>query len=195
LKKLLIPELGKISCSIDKIINNYVNEEQLFDEVHFIEKIKPEEISKETKLTNLGVKRFLYCIKGKYWQNKRVFLDYLDRTEKEHLEILKNIFGDESNLRDIDYLNRLNLDEIVKRDISKEKYFETITKDNHKSIPFLIKEENSILDFIVLDRHFKLEKDINYHAYMNEMISDGSVLLKGYRIMSIEEINNQINKY
>ena len=202
--KLKLSELLKlpffdltIKLNMDDIINSVINKGNLNHKRDFTiiynKEITKENVIKDKKkleLTSYGIKNWLLSIDGKLWTRRNDFIDYMDELEREYYNVIENIIKDD----DLGQLQQENM--ILKNIMGFKKYnsdlfFEKtrnkklFTNKLHKSVPFIIKEDKSFIDYELLS--IVLSSDITNNINVKEFIK--GKYIPNYRLMFPSELD------
>ena len=194
---LKLPFFGSIKLNIDDIIQSVIEKGNLNPKRDFTI-IYKKDITKENliqdkkkiELTSFGIKNWLLSIDGKLWDRRNLYIDFMDELEREYYNVIENIIKD-------DDLGKLQQEYIIlKNIIGLSKYNSNLFFDKvkdkrlfhnnlHKSVPFIIKEDKSYVDYNLLS--CVLPKDLVDKIIKEEFIENKYI--PNYRLIFPSELN------
>ena len=214
---LNLEELGNINMSLEEIIEEYYPD---YEKNHFKNgrgKMSIKKIIRNTDkliLTPSGFFAIMKNIRSKYWSRSKIFSYYQYSVNRNYIELIKEFLDDKNDKKTIIYQNLINIDELKSRGADKDKYFEILEDISdsfdptdledldeipinpvdrfHSSIPFLVRCDNSFVDFKLLDRVFELNDIDNYDFIIGTLLEDDTRFLDCYRIISNNEYKSLI---
>ncbi len=146
-------------------------------------------------LSDIGVNALLNGIPDKYWNNKAEFNIYKTEIENKYFQSIINLLKDDQ----IDFLIKENIMKSsvfhVVKNRNDDKWFKNVKfmknlfHNFHKDIPYMFKEEGSIISGEII-KIFVTEEKFKY-LYENNVLDDG--LLLDYRIVYPIELDQIMN--
>jgi hypothetical protein len=185
-----------IKLNIDEIINcaverGNINPKRDFTTI-YTKEITTENLIKDKKkieLTSYGIKNLLLSIDGKIWTRRNDYIDYMDELEREYYNVIENIIKDD----ELGYIQQENI--ILKNIFGLKSYdcnlFFKKASDKklfhnklHKTVPFIIKEDKTHVDYDFLST--VLSKEITNEINIKEFVKEKYI--PNYRIMFPSEL-------
>lgn len=200
--------LGKITIPIEDLIEEYYPLQSIGDFKNSSRILSKNTLLKKyktIKLSDAGFIKLITSISTKHWDRKKTFLDYQIKLSRDYIDLIKDFLEIKNATHDViskntDRLKTLsNYFESLGKLTDPLEYFEIYEKkiriekddfnkeDYHSMLPFLKKEDDQITDFYWLDKTFNLKELSCYEYYTMQLKRSGSTLIKGYRVMTIEE--------
>jgi hypothetical protein len=159
--------------------------------------------SEELILTSRGIKNIILSIDGDKWTRKQEYIDYIEELEQKYEQTINYLLSDNSYEKlSNDYLVLSTINSLGNFD--SELFFDNIkkcynskesTKLFHNKIPYIIREENSYVDYnrlaSVLSKELRGKLDIEFlddgEKYRNNHI------IVNFRLMSYDEVKKIYN--
>lgn len=145
---------------------------------------------KQLKLTSFGLKNWLSSIDGKLWTRRNEYIDFMDELEREYYHVIENIINDDDQ-------GKLQQENIILKNIfglkkyNSNLFFNKVRTKNlfhnnlHKTVPFIIKEDKSYVDYDLLSTILSEEiiNKINKEEFIEKKY------IPNYRLMFSSELN------
>ena len=190
---------------LDKIIEDVIKKGNIYPSKDFHQIYKKDitlenliKDKKKLELTSFGIKNWLLSIDGIYWSRRKDYIDFMDELERQYYLVIENIIKDD----DIGQLQQQN--QLLKNIIGLKKYnavifFEKVKEKKlfnnklHNTVPFIIKEDKSYIDYELLSAI--LSEEINRQINTNDFIKDKGIpkYIPNYRLIYPSELSKIYN--